>query len=368
MRAILHTDKGVETRDDIDVRAPQAGEVLVRIAATGVCHSDVSVLNGVIEWPVPAVLGHEGAGVVERVGPGVSAVRPGDHVVITTIAACGMCRYCQTGHPNRCRQTLGNRSTPFSLGGEPVWNFAGASTYAELTVVKEIQCVTIPEDVPLTSACLVPCGVVTGAGAVLNRANVLPGQSAAVIGLGGVGLSAVQALRLKGAGRVVGVDTVPGKFDLARQFGATDFVHAGKGVDVADEIRTLFPYSSEAKVGVFGAGGVDWIFECTGVPAVLENALEALDWGGTLIAVGQPSQTATASIRIANLLQCDRGILGTRAGGVRPHEDIRTIVELYRQGKFDLDALVSKVYPSDRFTDVLDDMHHGRIARGVLAF
>ncbi|NUU25193.1 MAG: alcohol dehydrogenase catalytic domain-containing protein [Streptomycetaceae bacterium] len=368
MRAILHTDKGVETRDDVEVRDPEAGEVLVRIAATGVCHSDVSVLEGVIEWPAPAVLGHEGAGVVEKVGAGVSAVQPGDHVVITTIAACGMCRYCQTGHPNRCRQTLGNRSTPFSIGGDPVWNFAGASTYAELTLVKEIQCVTIPKDVPLTSACLVPCGVVTGAGAVLNRANILPGQSAAVIGLGGVGLAAVQALRLKGAGRVVGVDTVPGKFDLARQFGATDFVQAGPGIDVADEIRTLFPYSDEVKVGTFGAGGVDWIFECTGVPAVLENALEALDWGGTLIAVGQPSQTATASVRIANLLQCDRGILGTRAGGVRPHEDIRAIVELYRQGKFDLDALVSKVYPSDAFNDVLDDMHNGRIARGVLAF
>ncbi|GAA4972976.1 MAG: alcohol dehydrogenase catalytic domain-containing protein [Streptomycetaceae bacterium] len=368
MRAILHTDKGVEIRDDVEIREPEAGEVLVRIAATGVCHSDVSVLEGVIEWPAPAVLGHEGAGIVERVGAGVTAVKPGDHVVITTIAACGMCRYCQTGHPNRCRQTLGNRSTPFSVDGQPVWNFAGASTYAELTLVKEIQCVTIPEDVPLTSACLVPCGVVTGAGAVLNRANILPGQTAAVIGLGGVGLAAVQALRLKGAGRVVGVDTVPGKFDLARKFGATDFVQAGKGIDVADEIRTLFPYSADQKVGTFGAGGVDWIFECTGVPAVLENALEALDWGGTLIAVGQPSQTATANIRIANLLQCDRGILGTRAGGVRPHEDIRAIVELYRQGKFDLDALVSKVYPSDGFHDVLDDMHNGRIARGVLKF
>lgn len=368
MRAILHTDKGVEIRDDVEIREPEAGEVLVRIAATGVCHSDVSVLEGVIEWPAPAVLGHEGAGIVERVGAGVTAVKPGDHVVITTIAACGMCRYCQTGHPNRCRQTLGNRSTPFSVDGQPVWNFAGASTYAELTLVKEIQCVTIPDDVPLTSACLVPCGVVTGAGAVLNRANILPGQTAAVIGLGGVGLAAVQALRLKGAGRVVGVDTVPGKFDLARKFGATDFVQAGKGIDVADEIRTLFPYSADQKVGTFGAGGVDWIFECTGVPAVLENALEALDWGGTLIAVGQPSQTATANIRIANLLQCDRGILGTRAGGVRPHEDIRAIVELYRQGKFDLDALVSKVYPSDGFHDVLDDMHNGRIARGVLKF
>ncbi|WP_439677086.1 alcohol dehydrogenase catalytic domain-containing protein [Embleya sp. MST-111070] len=368
MRAILHTATGAEIRDDVTVRDPEAGEVLVRIVATGVCHSDVSVLEGVIEWPTPSVLGHEGAGIVEKVGAGVGSVAPGDHVVITTIAACGMCRHCQTGHPNRCRQTLGNRGTPFTIGDEPVWNFAGASTFAELTLVKEIQCVSIPKDVPLTSACLVPCGVVTGAGAVLNRANVLPGQTAAVIGLGGVGLSAVQALRLKGAGRVVGIDTVPGKFELAGAFGATDFVKSGKGVDVADEIRTLFPYSDEVKVGVFGAGGVDWIFECTGIPAVLENAMEALDWGGTLIAVGQPAQAATASIRIANLLQCDRGILGTRAGGVRPHEDIRTIVELYRQGKFDLDALVSKVYPAEGFHDVLDDMHHGRIARGVIAF
>jgi Zn-dependent alcohol dehydrogenase len=145
-------------------------------------------------------------------------------------------------------------------------------------------------------------------------------------------------------------------------------VQAGPGVDVADEIRTLLPYSDQVKVGPAGAGGVDWVFECTGIPAVLENAMEALDWGGTLIAVGQPSQTATANIRIANLLQCDRAILGTRAGGIRPHEDIRAIIELYRQGKFDLDALVSKVYASDRFADVLDDMHHGRIARGVLAF
>ena len=368
MRAILHTDKGAEIRDDVQIRDPEAGEVLVRVVATGVCHSDVSVLEGVIEWPAPAVLGHEGAGIVERVGAGVTSVKAGDHVVITTIAACGMCRFCQTGHPNRCRQTLGNRSTPFSIGDEPVWNFAGASTYAELTLVKEIQCVEIPKDVPLTSACLVPCGVVTGAGAVMNRANILPGQTAAVIGLGGVGLSAVQALRLKGAGRVVGVDTVPAKFELAKKFGATDFVQAGPGVDVADEIRTLFPYSDEVKTGTFGAGGVNWIFECTGHPAVLENAFEALDWGGSLVVVGQPSQTATANIRIANLLQCDRAIMGTRAGGVRPHEDIRAIVELYRQGKFDLDSMVSKIYPSDAFHDVVDDMHHGRIARGVLKF
>jgi Zn-dependent alcohol dehydrogenase len=311
------------------------------------------------------VLGHEGAGVVEAIGSEVTRVRPGDHVVITTIAACGMCRYCNIGKPTWCRQTLGNRGTPFSVGGEPVGNFAATSTFTELTLIKEIQAVPIGTDIPFTSACLIACGVTTGLGAVLNRANVLPGQTAAVFGLGGVGLSAVQGLRLKGASRIIAVDTLASKAELAERFGATDFVLAGS-VDVADEIRALLPYSATQRRGPFGAGGVDWAIECTGNLTVLDSALDSLDWGGTAVAVGQPSAAAKVAVTVANLLQVDRGLIGTRAGGIRPHHDIPMVVDLYRQGLFDLDSMVSKTYPLEGFDELCDDMHEGRIARGVL--
>src|SRR6202167_4045509 len=196
MRGIVYTGDDVEVTDQLSVGEPGPTEVRVAIGAAGVCHSDLSVINGTIPWKAPSVLGHEGAGVVESVGSEVTSVKPGDHVVIATLASCGACRACGTGHPTWCRSSLGNISTPFTFKGEPASNFAAASVFSELTVVSEVQAVRIPKDIPLSSACLIGCGVLTGVGAVLNRAKVKPGDTAAVFGVGGVGLNVSQGLRI----------------------------------------------------------------------------------------------------------------------------------------------------------------------------
>ena len=198
MRGIVYTGEGVEVTDALEVRGPGPNEVQVRMQAAGVCHSDLSVIDGTIPFPAPAVLGHEGAGIVEAVGDAVRSVKPGDHVVIATLASCGACRACGTGHPTWCKSSLGNISTPFTFKGEPASNFAAASVFSEVTIVSEVQAVRIPKDIPLSSACLIGCGVLTGVGAVLNRAKVRPGDTAAVFGVGGVGLNVIQGLRIAG--------------------------------------------------------------------------------------------------------------------------------------------------------------------------
>ncbi len=211
MRGIVYTGDEAEVTDELGVRDPGPNEVRVAIGAAGVCHSDLSVINGTIPWKAPSVLGHEGAGVVESVGSEVRSVKPGDHVVIATLASCGTCRACSTGHPTWCIKTLGNVSQPFTFQGEPASNFAGTSVFTEQTIVKEVQAVKISKDVPMTSACLIGCGVLTGVGSVLNRAKVQAGETAAVFGVGGVGLNVIQGLRIAGASRIVAVDTLASK-------------------------------------------------------------------------------------------------------------------------------------------------------------
>jgi Zn-dependent alcohol dehydrogenase len=369
VRGIVFTGEGAmaEVRNDVEVRPPGPSEVLVRVAAAGVCHSDVSLLDGTIPWPTPSLMGHEGAGVVEAVGAEVTRVKPGDHVVIATVANCGICKWCNTGRPTWCRASIANRSEPFTVGGETAGNFAATSSFAEVTVVKEVQAVKIDSDVPLTSACLIACGVITGLGSVFNRANFETGQTAAVFGSGGVGLSVIQALRIKGASRIIAVDTVAAKGELAIKLGATDFVNAAE-VNAAEAIHELLPSDFGTPVGPFGQGGVDWSFECVGHPAVTAQAVDVLDWGGTCVQVGVPAPGVTYAVPITHLTQVDRSIIGSRAGGVRAQHDIPMIVELYKQGLFDLDSMVSKTYPMENFFDVVHDMHDGKLARGVLTF
>jgi Zn-dependent alcohol dehydrogenase len=362
MRGIVHIGGGeVVVTDDLEVRGPGPTEVTVRLVAAGVCHSDLSVLDGTIPYPTPVVCGHEGAGVVEEIGSAVRGVAPGDHVVISTIANCGRCPACAAGFPTRCRQSIGNISKPFTFRGEPAYNFAATSSFAERIVVDAVQAVPIPAEVPLTSACLIACGVITGIGSVLNRARVKTGETAVVFGVGGVGLNVVQALRLVGASRIVAVDTNPAKEALACTFGATDFVIGGP--DTADEVRAMFPAP-----GIHFAGGVDWAFECTGVPAVLATAIETLDWGGTAVAVGVPAPGKEISTVITRLTQIDRGVIGCRYGTARPHADFPMIASLYLDGRLLLDELVSETAPLADFSTIVDAMHAGRVARGVLTF
>jgi Zn-dependent alcohol dehydrogenase len=368
MRGIVYTGDGVEVTDELSVRDPGPLEVRVRIGAAGVCHSDLSVIDGTIPWNPPAVLGHEGAGVVESVGSEVRSVKPGDHVVIATLASCGVCRACSTGHPTWCRRSLGNVSTPFTYKGEPASNFAAASVFSEMTVVSEVQAVRIPKEVPLTSACLIGCGVLTGVGAVLNRAKVRPGETAAVFGVGGVGLNVIQGLRIAGATRIVAVDTMASKEALGRQFGATHFVDASSG-DAAAAVRELTPANRESAAGaLFPLGGVTWAFDCVGHPAVLRSALDCLDWGGTAVAIGIPPRGTEVSVDVNALAYVDRGLLGCRYGSARPHHDIPLMIDLYLSGRLMLDELVSLTRPLDKFNDVIEEMHAGRVARGVLTF
>jgi S-(hydroxymethyl)glutathione dehydrogenase/alcohol dehydrogenase len=354
-----------EIRNDVEVRAPGHGEVWVRIVAAGVCHSDVSVMDGTIPWPAPSLMGHEGAGIVEAIGPGVTRVKKGDHVVVATVANCGACKWCNIGKPTWCRASIANRTEPFTVNGVAAGNFAATSSFAEITVIKEIQAVPIPDDVPLTSACLIACGVMTGAGSVWNAAQVQRGETAVVFGVGGVGLSAIQALAIAGASRIVAVDTVAAKEPIAREFGATDFVDASQH-DVVDAIRALFPYSSDMVRGPFGAGGVDWAFECTGNPAVLRASLEILEWGGTAVAVGVPSQGTEVGVPVNPMVHLDRTLMGVRYGEARPRRDIPMIVDMYREGRFKLDEMVSQVYDLPDWERAIHDLESGALARGVI--
>src|SRR2546423_9389994 len=247
MRGILFTGT-TEVPDKLEVRDPRPDEVGVRIGAAGLCHSDVSVIDGTIPFPTPVVLGHEGAGVVESVGEAVTTLEPGDHVVLSTLSNCGMCPACESGHPTMCPKSIGKLSKPFTVDGEKAFSFANVSAFVERTVVLERQAVKVPDDVPLTSAALVGCAVMTGVGAVLNRAKVSYGQSVAVFGMGGIGLNVIQASVLAGATKVVAIDLLPSKEGVARQFGATDFIDASRG-DVVEQIKAL------------STGSVDFDFE-----------------------------------------------------------------------------------------------------------
>jgi S-(hydroxymethyl)glutathione dehydrogenase/alcohol dehydrogenase len=366
MKGLVYTGEKAEITDGLSVRDPGPNEVLVRIVAAGFCHSDLSVIDGTIPWPTPCVLGHEGAGIVERVGGAVTNVAAGDHVVLHTLANCGLCKWCNTGHPAWCRKSMGNMSQPFTLDGEPAWNFAAASFFAEMSVVQANQCVRISDDIPLTSACLIGCGVLTGVGSVWNRTQLGRGSTAVVFGVGGVGLNVIQAAEIAGASRIVAVDTIADKEKWAREFGATDFVLTGPDVDIVETIREMFPFSEEAVTGPFGAGGVDYVFECVGHPAVLNSALEMLDWGGTAVVVGVPAPTAVVEARITALTHVERNLIGSRAGSHRPHYDIPLIIDLYQQGKLKLDELVTATYPLEDWETAVHDLHDGKLARGVL--
>src|SRR3954469_9957815 len=310
MKAIVWTG-ALEVRDDVEVRAPEPHEVVVRIEKAGLCHSDVSVLDGTIPFPTPVVLGHEGAGVVEEVGSAVRKGQGGDHVVLTTLGSCGQCDACDPGLPTHCRDTAWRLSRPFTVGGEKAFQFANAGVFTERTVVAESQAVVIDKAMPLEVACLIGCAVVTGAGAVLNRAKVQPGQTVAVIGAGGIGQSVIQAAKLSAAGRIVVIDANPAKEAVARQFGATDFVDGSKVDDLVTAVKDL---------GL--SNGVDHAFECVGHPALIRNAIDLLDWGGACTLLGVPKLGTEASF-VVNTMYNDKSILGCRYGSTRPHHDIR---------------------------------------------
>jgi S-(hydroxymethyl)glutathione dehydrogenase/alcohol dehydrogenase len=354
VKAIVWTG-ALEVRDDVEVRTPRPHEVKVRIHAAGLCHSDVSVIDGTIPFPTPVVLGHEGAGVVEEVGDAVTKVKVGDHVVLTTLGNCGQCAACDRGQPTHCRETFGKMRAPFTVGGDKAFQFANAGVFSEHTVVNETQAVVIDQDVPLASASLIGCAVLTGVGAVFNRAKPTHGQSSMVIGLGGIGLNVIQGLALSDALPIIAVDTNPAKEAAAREFGATHFIAAGPDVDTVDAVKEICP------------NGVDYAFECVGHPALIRTSIDTLDWGGSCVLLGVPKLGTEASF-VVNSMYNDKSILGCRYGTARPHHDIPLFVELYKAGRLKLDELVSATYAVGDVEQALTDMHDGKLNRGVLSF
>ncbi|MFC8917548.1 Zn-dependent alcohol dehydrogenase [Streptomyces sp. NPDC057116] len=349
MKGVVFDGERARVVDDLTVRDPGPGEVLVAIAAAGLCHSDLSVIDGTIPFPAPVVLGHEGAGVVEAVGAGVTHVAPGDHVALSTLANCGACADCDRGRPTMCRRAIGRPGTPFARGGRPVYQFASTSVFAERTVVRAVQAVRIPKDVPLGSAALIGCAVLTGVGAVLNRARVGRGESVVVIGTGGIGLNVLQGARLAGAAVIVAVDVRAEKEAVARRFGATHFL------DDVHAVRGVLP------------GGADHVFECVGHPGLVREAIGLLDRHGQAVLLGMTAPTDDASFPPAAMF-LDKAVLGCRYGSSRPQHDIPLYAGLYERGALLLDELVTRTYPLEDFAGAADDAHHGRVARAVLTF
>ncbi|GHD56933.1 alcohol dehydrogenase [Streptomyces mirabilis] len=349
MRGVIFDGKRTQVVDDLEIRDPGPGEVQVAISAAGLCHSDLSVVDGTIPFPVPVVLGHEGAGVVEAVGAGVGHVRPGDHVALSTLANCGTCAECDRGRPTMCRKAIGMPRQPFARGGRPLYQFASNSAFAERTVVKAVQVVRIPKDIPLPSAALIGCGVLTGVGAVLNRARVDRGDTVLVIGTGGIGLNVLQGARIAGALKIVAVDANPAKEAVARRFGATHFLTS------TEAVKDILPT------------GADHAFECVGRVELIRQAIDLLDRHGQAVLLGVPPATAEASFLVSSMY-LDKSILGCRYGSSRPQRDIALYADLYREGRLLLDELVTQTYPVEDFDKAAQDAEGGRVARAVLTF
>lgn len=352
MRAIIYDGTENKLVDGVTLRDLRPGEVRVRIVASGLCQSDLSVINGKIPFPVPVILGHEGAGVIEEVGPGVSSPVVGDHVVLSTLATCGRCAQCTSGRPTMCRESFGKTATPFDLEGKPVHNFATLSTFSEQIIVQAGQAIPIPKEVSMTTACLIGCAVLTGAGAVLNRARVVPGDTVVVIGAGGIGLNVIQAAKVAGATTIISIDTNSDKEKKARAFGATHFVLAGN-VDTAVAVNEVT------------GSGADHVFDCVGGEAITSQAMEMVGWGGQMIMLGVAGPETKLSVP-ASTFYMDRSVLGCRYGSSRPGADIPRYIDLYRNGDLLLDELVTKTYEFENYSAMFDDARAGKLDRGVL--
>jgi S-(hydroxymethyl)glutathione dehydrogenase / alcohol dehydrogenase len=349
---------------DVEVAPPKPGEVLVRMAAGGVCHSDLHVMTGHLAAPMPAILGHEGAGVVADVGPGVASVRPGDHVIPLWRLSCGECEWCTEGRPALCAAGMQVRSTGrltdgtsrFSIGGTEIKHFNGVSTFSEYSVIPERSVLKIPEDLPLDRAALLGCAVITGVGAVVNCARVRPGSSVVVFGTGGVGLNVVQAAALAGAERVIAVDLLDRKLEFARQFGATHEVNAASADPVA-AVRALT-----------GGRGVDYAFEVVGLPETMRQAWDCLAKRGLGVVVGVSPLSAEVSVPVMSLVFEERTLTGSIYGSARPRHEIPKLIALYRAGKLKLDELLTRSWPFQDINEAYAALERGEVARSVVRF
>jgi NDMA-dependent alcohol dehydrogenase len=349
--------------ETLDLAPPQAGEVLVKVVATGVCHSDYHLVTGDTKHALPVVPGHEGAGVVEAVGPGVIRVKPGDHVALNWAPNCGECFYCLRDRPNLCTTfvdpvwagTMMDGTTRFSQNGEPVYHFSALACFADHIVVPQECCVGLSPEVPFDIAALIGCAVTTGVGSVLNTVRVEPGSSVAIFGAGGVGLNIIMGAKLAGAGQIIAIDTNETKGDLAQSFGATEVLISSP--DVLQDIRNL----TEGR-------GADYVFEAIGIPAVQELCLAAARPGGTIVFVGLSPMGSNTNLPGAVITRQEKTIVGSYYGTANTARDFPLYADLYLQGKLELERLVSKTYSLEQINEAYADMLNGELARGVIRF
>ncbi len=357
--AIFHGPHQPLTIEQIDVDNPREHEVLVRTVATGVCHSDLHFVEGLYPHPAPAVLGHEAAGIVERVGSAVTYLKPGDHVISCPSVFCGFCEQCMSGHPNRCSNRRATQRPKgdkprLSRGGEPVRQFSDLSTYAEKMLVHENALVKIRDDMPLDRAALIGCGVTTGVGAALNTAKVEPGSTVAVFGAGGIGISAIQGARIAGARMIIAVDMFEHKLASAKRMGATHTVDASAS-DPIEEVRKLT------------GGGVDYSFEAIGLKKVAEQCFEVLAPGGTATVIGMIPVGQKVEIDGPKLLT-ERKIQGSMMGSNRFRIDMPRYIDFYLQGRLNLDDMISRRGKLEDVNEAFRVMKAGEVTRTVLMF
>jgi len=359
--AVLYEAKKPLVVEDVELLEPGPHEVQVRWVANGVCHSDLHVMTGDYPHPLPVILGHEAAGVVEKIGPGVETVTPGDHVCSSYIPSCGRCWYCIGGQPTMCalrdkpRWFMLDGTSRFRKNGQPLHHFLQVAGYATHTVLPEQSVIPIRKDAPLDLACLVSCGVLAGAGPVFNRAKVPPGASVAVFGCGGVGLNTIQAARMVGAGKIIAVDVNKQKLTWAEEFGATHAVDASK----EDPVERVHAIS--------GMGGVDFAFEVVGTQKTIEQALASTHRGGTCVVVGVSPAGTRLSIDPGMLLQ-QRVLTGTSFGGGHQRTDVPLLLDLFMDGKYQLKELVSRRLPLAELNHAFDLMKQGEVKRSVIVY
>jgi S-(hydroxymethyl)glutathione dehydrogenase/alcohol dehydrogenase len=348
------------TIEQVDIDEPKEREVVVRTVASGVCHSDLHFVDGLYMWPTPAVLGHEAAGVVEKVGSQVSYLKPGDHVIACLSVFCGYCEQCMSGHPNRCAnkgatQRAANDKPRLSQKGKPINQFLDVSSYCEKMLLHENAIVKIREDIPLDRAALIGCGVTTGVGAVLRTAKVEPGSTVAVFGAGGVGLAAIQGAKIAGARQIIAVDKFEGKLAMAKRLGATHTVDASSS-DPVEEIKKLT-----------GGGGVDYSFEAIGLKVAAEQAFYSVKPGGTATVIGMIPVGQKVELD-GYMFLTERKLQGSNMGSNRFRIDMPQYIDFYLQGRLNLDDMISKHDKLENVNEAFRAMKAGEVARTVIDF
>ncbi len=359
--AVLYEPNTPLVIETVDLDEPKDGEVLVRVVSAGVCYSDYHVMKGEWTMPMPMVLGHEAAGVVEKTGANVTRVAPGDHVILNFRANCGTCRPCVIGRPVLCdgvetpRWFMFDGTTRLHKGDQDIHHFTRTASFAEKVVVPESGAVPVRKDMPLDKAALIGCSVMTGVGAAINTAKVEPGSSVLVIGCGGVGLNVIQGAVLAGAERIIAVDTLQNKLSYAREFGATETLSASEG-DVVARIQDLT------------SGGVDYAFEAIGNPKTIRQAYEATAPGGTIVVVGMAPEDDDVSFNALSLPRTEKVIMGSWYGSARPWADFPRLVNLYLANRLSIDPMISRTYRLEEINEAYEALDKGEMARSVILF